>query len=697
MLEELSRQISKAEVRYKERSINRERNIRDIKNPRVTPFEMSSDKRVRERMVYLGMPESSLEAIQSVDDLERFVESVADPESRIALERIIGKSDLMPANFLKRGAIAAACIGRIQMYLGGKRIGFGTGFLVDDRLLLTNNHVLPKMAIAAESLIEMNFEEDSDGTSKTSVVFELDPDYFFVTNKELDYSLVGVKPTSKSGTSLSQYGYIPLLGGRGKVLVGELINIVQHPGGEAKQLAMRENRLIDIFDNYLHYETDTAAGSSGACLFNDQWLAIGIHHAGVPKKDKDGKVLKKNGKVWQKDDPEETIDYFANEGIRLSSILMDVTEQTKQLSKTLQSHVEPLLKRAGPLPIPTPPSPGPTPKLPNNGTEDKPRANPPGGGKSIVIPVNINVLIGSGQSPFKIRQRGGTDREESLRELERFQSREYFNEAQNESNKREYYSGIDFDSSGESLFTSLSELLESTHTNELNYSPGKHLYPWVDLYSDGTIKSVYTEDVYQAEDWINEYFAVEEELQTMHAEMLRRGGRKQADLEYSFLEDTRGYNCEHSVPQNWFSKREPMRGDLHHLFACEMQANGFRSNYPFYDFEDFENPDQAHEAKKLKKGWGMADPSVGFEPFKGKGIVARGSLYFLLRYPGVADDKFRIPMLLRWHEEFPPTLFELHRNDAIFEKQGNRNPFIDFSKKAAAILAEHRTRRRAHR
>ena len=41
------------------------------------------------------------------------------------------------------------------------------------------------------------------------------------------------------------------------------------------------------------------------------------------------------------------------------------------------------------------------------------------------------------------------------------------------------------------------------------------------------------------------------------------------------------------VPQSWFEKHEPMRGDLHHLFACESRCNGFRGNTPFADFPDF--------------------------------------------------------------------------------------------------------------
>ncbi len=34
-------------------------------------------------------------------------------------------------------------------------------------------------------------------------------------------------------------------------------------------------------------------------------------------------------------------------------------------------------------------------------------------------------------------------------------------------------------------------------------------------------------------------------------------------------------------------------------------------------------------------------------------------------------------MLLEWHQEFPVTIYERHRNARIHGRQGNRNPFVD--------------------
>lgn len=125
-----------------------------------------------------------------------------------------------------------------------------------------------------------------------------------------------------------------------------------------------------------------------------------------------------------------------------------------------------------------------------------------------------------------------------------------------------------------------------------------------------------------------------------------------------------------------------MRGDLHHLFTCETECNSFRGNIPYFDFTDFEEVIRTDCGKRQGKS---------FEPSSGKGLVARATLYFLLRYPGEINDtaneftEDRISILLDWHTSDPVTKYEKHRNMAIFAKQGNRNPLIDHPEWAAAI------------
>jgi endonuclease I len=144
------------------------------------------------------------------------------------------------------------------------------------------------------------------------------------------------------------------------------------------------------------------------------------------------------------------------------------------------------------------------------------------------------------------------------------------------------------------------------------------------------------------------------------------------------LENSQGHNCEHVVPQSWFSKKNPMRGDLHHLYSCLPNCNSFRGNSPYIEFPDWE--------EKVMDDCGMRELQR-FEPKEGKGAVARATLYFLLRYPGMVSqyNEDDIITLLTWHVNEKPGLYELHRNAAIEELQGNRNPLIDFPNVASKV------------
>lgn len=153
------------------------------------------------------------------------------------------------------------------------------------------------------------------------------------------------------------------------------------------------------------------------------------------------------------------------------------------------------------------------------------------------------------------------------------------------------------------------------------------------------------------------------------------------------LERQAALNCEHVVPQSWFEKQKPMRGDLHHLFACEVQCNSYRGNHPY------------GEAARTPEERGGPPGDCGelrgdrFHPLAGRSVVARAVLYFLVRYPGEINRTGSraeygdrdVAMLVRWSDESPPGPYEKHRNATIELRQGNRNPFIDHPEWASRV------------
>jgi endonuclease I len=264
--------------------------------------------------------------------------------------------------------------------------------------------------------------------------------------------------------------------------------------------------------------------------------------------------------------------------------------------------------------------------------------------------------------------------EEALAELEQARHRPYFDEEATLRAQEFYYAEL----GEEPDFEKLSALVRGTHRTQLRYAPMRQVYPWVDLHPDGLLRSIYSGKEYEPEDFIREDARIDQLRGERFRELLVAEGSLGAEAmaaEIDQLEAALPFNCEHVVPQSWFGKREPMRGDLHHLFACESGCNSFRGNTPYFDFPDFE------EAVREECGKRVANK---FEPTSGKGAVARATLYFLLRYPGEINrtsteyEESRLAVLRSWHQEDPPSLYEQHRNEGIFERQGNRNPFIDY-------------------
>lgn len=210
-------------------------------------------------------------------------------------EKIHKGTDFLPARFLVDGAAKARAVCRIST-----PTSYGTGFLVARGYLMTNNHVLGSVEGAEQSVAEFGFEGDQPG-KKVSV----EPRRLFITNPELDFTIVACDEQA-----LPDVESIPLLRNPATVTRNERVNIIQHPRGRPKQVALHDNRVTRIKDKVIHYRTDTEPGSSGSPVFNNDWDLIALHHAG-----------------WSEDNGAAT-----NEGIRISAIVSHLLARTHEES-----------------------------------------------------------------------------------------------------------------------------------------------------------------------------------------------------------------------------------------------------------------------------------------------------------------------------------------------------------------------------
>jgi endonuclease I len=159
------------------------------------------------------------------------------------------------------------------------------------------------------------------------------------------------------------------------------------------------------------------------------------------------------------------------------------------------------------------------------------------------------------------------------------------------------------------------------------------------------------------------------------------------------------YNREHSFPKSWFGGTiEPMNSDVHHIYATDGYVNSKRSNFPFGEvasasFTSTNGSKLGAAASSLNYSGTVFEPIDEF-----KGDFARAYFYMATRYENVIGtwqtkttssnavlngssnqvfESWVVAMLLNWHNSDPVSQMELDRNQAAFEFQGNRNPYID--------------------
>jgi len=246
-------------------------------------------------------------------------------------EVLVRDNDLRPVRFLQLAQLVSRSVGRIRINDGPvTEEGDATGFMIAPGLLMTNWHVLQSSEFAAAAAVVFDDEEAITGELKETRTFQLRPDLLFVNDRDLDFAIVEVSPRTRSGVSLAQYGYLRLFEQTGKLDPSqrEAANIVQHPGGGPKKLAIRDNYIQPVVPdgvdpekrlNSIFYGTDTLKGSSGSPVCSDQWYVVGLHRGGVPETRMIGGqrvVINRDGNPAREGDSRDEIRYLTNEGTR---------------------------------------------------------------------------------------------------------------------------------------------------------------------------------------------------------------------------------------------------------------------------------------------------------------------------------------------------------------------------------------------
>lgn len=210
-------------------------------------------------------------------------------------ERAIFRDDMLDYDFLLTGSRVGAAVAKILVsgFEGGnplitengtQLVGSGTCWLATKDLIITNHHVINNR------LRDNDFADDDDlllQAKSATVQFDYDRQNANVTTvsvselicseRNLDYALLRLantldrKPLSIHSRIMSPPpgDYVP-------------VNIIQHPNGNPKRVAIRNNLVNSASDETLSYFTDTLSGSSGSPVFNDAWKVVALHRGWQP-------------------------------------------------------------------------------------------------------------------------------------------------------------------------------------------------------------------------------------------------------------------------------------------------------------------------------------------------------------------------------------------------------------------------------
>ncbi|MGW4163164.1 trypsin-like peptidase domain-containing protein [Streptomyces sp. NPDC004788] len=205
-------------------------------------------------------------------------------------EEIVVRDDMVPFEFLQDGLLAGAAVARVSVppYRDEKPLyppypHLGTGWLIAPGLLVTNHHVVNARSggsggreLVAEKDLQMqvrNSRSRFDYAADEIEPEEATAEELVAWDAQLDYAILRLRTAQPQRAVLRVTTALFECRGNDP----QAVNIIQHPEGKPKRVALRNNLVYEANDRDVAYFTDTQGGSSGSPVFTDRWTVVALH------------------------------------------------------------------------------------------------------------------------------------------------------------------------------------------------------------------------------------------------------------------------------------------------------------------------------------------------------------------------------------------------------------------------------------
>jgi len=214
------------------------------------------------------------------------------------MELIVHQNDMVSFAFFEAGTKAGLGVLRImvprydngvKVMVGGAPSYFsGTAWMLTKQLIITNHHVINARTENEPDALQPDFiKQAEDAIAEFDYVIDETPGNAVKVAKleaadaQLDYAILRLAnpvtdrlPPARFPSEVFIIDNNP-----------QPVNIIQHPFGLSKKVAIRNNNIFESQFPLIGYFTDTEKGSSGSPVFNDKWQVVGMHRASKLVKD----------------------------------------------------------------------------------------------------------------------------------------------------------------------------------------------------------------------------------------------------------------------------------------------------------------------------------------------------------------------------------------------------------------------------